>query len=39
MDKLPFPQDVIDVLTETSHMQDASNSGMGLKKRWALGRG
>jgi hypothetical protein len=38
MDKLPIPRDVIDVLAEASHMQDANNNGMGLK-RWALGRG
>jgi len=32
MDELPFLQDVINVLAEASHIQDASNSCMGLKK-------
>jgi hypothetical protein len=32
MDELPFLQDVINVLAEASHIQDASNSRMGLKK-------
>jgi hypothetical protein len=32
MDELPFLQGVIDVLAEASHIQDARNSVMGLKK-------